>query len=46
MADPVIADRLKRTNCVGTTTCNASRLDTLDRLTADSPYCQNVLEHD
>jgi hypothetical protein len=46
MADPVIADRLKRTNCVGTTTCNAPRSDTHDRLTVDSPYCQTVLEHD
>jgi len=33
IADPVIAERLKSTNCVGITTCYVSRLDTLCRLT-------------
>jgi hypothetical protein len=42
IADPVIAERLKSTNCVGITTCYVSRLDTLCRLTVDSPYCQNA----
>ena len=46
MADPVIADRLKRTNCVGITTCNTSDFDTLGRLRADSPCYQNALKHD